>query len=93
MGALEEKFKVSFRGTIRSSLGYTVRGSTRWTVTYQDSMSRTEIPAEMLNLRPYGYAVRVADVPTDLTTSRDEIVDRLRRAFTAAGAVLQVEES
>lgn len=88
---MEEKFRISFRGTIKSSLGYSVFGSTRWTITYRDDSSYAEIRAEMINVKPYGYAVRAVDIPDDLSTPREEIMARLRRAFSAAGAVLQLE--
>lgn len=85
----EETFRRSFTGWSVSSHGYRVKDEPRFLVRYRDKWNSVEVKAEMLAYKPYGYVIEIESIPENLELSRAEIVDRIRRAFSADGAFLE----
>ena len=86
-----EKFKRSWRGWIRSSEGFEVRIMGRNDLEYRDAACHLHMFVEPMA----NYADIVLDrasVPDTAELPRAELVQRLRRAFTARGWNLLYDE-
>ncbi len=89
---MTETFRRSWRGWIKSSEGYSVRLLGRTNLQYVDSFGELKINAEAMS-RPWNeIVVYTSSIPDRPEMSREEVVGRLRSAFSFAGWTM-IEET
>jgi hypothetical protein len=83
-----ETFRRGWWGWIRSSEGYSVRLLGRTKLTYSDEHGQLTLFAEAMSDPWSNIAVDTNSIPDRPEMPRDEVVDRLHRAFRFAGWAL-----
>lgn len=83
-----EIFRRGWWGWIRSSDGYSIRLLGRTRLQYRDALGELEIFAEPMSQPWTDIVVDTSSIPDTPGRSRDEVVDRLQRAFSFAGWTL-----
>lgn len=84
-----EIFRTKITGAIVSSAGYEVKGLGRSTVRYKDAHVTLDISADLLVARPFGYAIYVDKIPELPHLSRQELINRIWRAFRSVEGVIE----
>lgn len=80
-----ESFRRGWWGWIRSSRGYSVRLMGRTKLQYRDAHGELTIFAEAMSQPWSTIVVDTSSIPNTKERSRNEVVDRLKRAFEFAG--------
>lgn len=83
-----ETFRRGWWGWIRSTDGYSVRLLGRTRLEYRDSAGELVIFAEAMSKPWSEVVVDTSSIPDTPTRSREEVLNRLRRAFSFAGWTL-----
>jgi hypothetical protein len=81
----DETFKRNWRGWTTSSLGYRVRITGRNDLQYEDEFGLQRVFVEPLGKSWNDIVVETQMIVGRPERSRDEVVDRLRRAFGSRG--------
>jgi len=85
---MSEQFRHTMSGWAESSEGYAVRLLGRTRLEYRDSFGRLSISAEAMS-KPWNKIVVYTDsIPDTAERPRNEVLDRLQRAFVAKGWTL-----
>ena len=90
---MSESFKKAWRGWIRSSDGYQIRMLGRTGIDYQDDRGQLRIDAEGMSSPWNEIVVYSGSIPDTPERAREEVLDRLSRAFEFAGWTLTVEDA
>jgi hypothetical protein len=83
-----EKFRESLRGTIRSSLGFSVRMTGRTNLEYKDALGTLQINCE--DMATKGIYLYADSIPDRNGHPREQIVDNIRRAMAHIKWVVEV---
>ncbi len=88
-----ERFTKTWRGWIRSSDGYEVRLLGRTKLTYCDHHGEIQNASEAMSSPWNEIVVHVTSIPDTPERPREEVVERLRRAFEFRGWTLTREDA
>ena len=90
---MDEKFRSTWRGWIRSSEGYSLRVGSRTGIDYTDAHGELRIDSERMSKPPDQFVVYSGSIPDTADRPRAEVLDRLRRAFAWCGLQLVAEDA
>ncbi len=90
---IDEKFRKTWRGWVRSSEGYAVRITGRTGIDYRDGHGRIRVDAEAMSSPWNEIVVHTRSVRDTSQRPKVQVVDRLRRAFDFAGWTFTPDEA
>ena len=90
INGVTEKFSRSWRGTVKSSDGYSFRIAGQVGLDYRDSIGELRINSEVMAGPGIEIVVYVNSIPDSPGRPHDLVLDRLRRAAAHAGWTLDL---